>query len=162
MQPSRIFIPFLLFLFLLMGCGPKYVYERTYELPGGVWAYADTLSFEFEVSDTATVYNLWLTIAHADTFRNQNIYTQIRTYFPGGDRLEELLSLELAGEFGNWNGDCRSGVCTLRIPIQTNAFFNQPGAYRLVLEQYMRRDSLLGIEQLGFGLEDTGERRRAQ
>mgnify|MGYP006270862455 CR=1 FL=1 len=162
MHSSRVLLSFVSTLFLLTGCGSDYVYERTHELPGGTWAYADTLSFEFEVLDTATIYNLWLTVAHADTFRNQNIYTQIKTHFPNGEQLEELLSLELAGEFGGWNGDCRGGLCELRIPIQTNAFFNQPGAYKLVLEQYMRRDSIIGIEWVGFGLEETGQRRSEQ
>lgn len=150
---------FLSCLFLLASCGPNYVYEKAYELPNAQWTYADTLDFEFEIEDTSRIFNLWVTIDHSTSYSYQNLYTRVHTQFPGGERITELLSLELANSLGLWQGDCNSESCQIQIPIQEGAYFNAEGKYQITLEQFMRRDSLPGIKAVQFQLEATSNTR---
>lgn len=129
----------------LAGCTKNSIYAETRELPDGVWNYPNLLNFEFEISDTLSVYNLDLEIEHSTDFPYQNLYSRIFTGFPSGNRLEKILSLELADKSGKWQGKCSGSRCKLNIPIQENAYFNQVGRYSLALEQYMRQDSLPGV-----------------
>lgn len=147
------------FALLFSACGPNYVYEKTYELPDESWAYADSLAFEFELLDTNAIYNLWLRIEYAESFPTQNLYTRVHTRFPAGEQIAEPLSLELANKMGQWQGQCRSGYCQLDIPIQQGAYFSQAGEYRILLEQYMRQDSIGGVSSVGFLLEKTEAQR---
>lgn len=143
---------------LSIGCGPDYAYQQTYELDGDEWSYADSLTFEFEVPDTNTIYDLYLDIKHSATYSNQNLYVLIHTSFPAGQRLTEQVSLELSDK-GRWEGDCRGDWCSVRIPIQSGAYFNQTGPHQFVLEQYMRRDPVGGIRSLGMFIQETGKTR---
>jgi len=153
------YVPFLFILLPLFftACGPSYQYEKYYEFDDGTWAYADTLNFNFTIEDTLSIYNLYLELEHGTDFRNQNLYTLIHTRFPNGEAIKERLSLELIDKStGSWRGNCGSKQCKVTIPIQEGAYFNQPGNYSILVEQYMRRDSVQGIFKLGFLLEDTG------
>ena len=150
---------FCVLLLLLSSCGPDIIYEKDYELPETGWSYADTLNFEVSIQDTLGVYNLFLDLTHSREYPFENMYVRIHTTFPSGRRITQQVSLELAGEAGIWKGDCGSEFCQIAIPIQTNAYFDQPGTYEFTLEQYMRRNPLPGVQSIAFRVEDTGEKR---
>lgn len=143
-------------LLLLPACGPDLIFDTVKEVPDKGWAYGDTLNFTFEIGDTNRVYNLWLEVHHAVDYKTQNLYTKLHTTFPDQQTLEEVVSLELADKAGQWYGKCGSEGCILRVPLQSDAYFNQPGQYKLAVEQYTRRDTLNGIHALRFAVEDTG------
>lgn len=141
----------------LGSCKQSIVYEETFEIdPQQGWAYADSLTYAFSIADTLQVYNLYLELDHLVDYPYQNLYINIRTVFPDGKDLAQVLSLELSDKQGFWQGNCNSKACELRIPIQEEAYFNQPGDYRIVVEQYMRTDSLRGLQSIGLQLEKTG------
>ncbi|MCF8236991.1 MAG: gliding motility lipoprotein GldH [Saprospiraceae bacterium] len=144
---------------LFAACGKPTILDQEFELPESGWTYADSLQWNFEVADTNAIYDLLLTIEHGTDFRYQNCYVRFHTLFPQGQHLTETVSLELQTQVGQWLGDCGSTDCDLTIPIQQNAFFNQPGKYAIRMEQYMRQDSLPGIESFNLRIEDTGKRR---
>ena len=150
---------FLLVLFLFNACGKNYQYQKKYEIEGEKWTYADSLEFSFDIQDTTKIYNLYLELDHSTAYSFQNLYTLIHTTFPSGERLDEKLSLELANRAGAWLGKCNQHYCTLTIPIQQNAYFNQQGRHTIMLEQYMRQDSIPGIRSISFMLEDTRQSR---
>jgi gliding motility-associated lipoprotein GldH len=159
MKFARLAFPMMFLLATLSSCGPNYVYEKQYDIEQAAWSYADSLQFDFEIRDTNTIYNLWLEVTHSTSFSNQNLYTQVHTAFPAGERITELLSLELSDKAGQWFGDCNSESCTLRIPIQQGAYFNQAGDYQITLEQHMRRNPVEGVYSIAFLLENTGKQR---
>lgn len=148
-----------LLAFLLSACGPNYVFEETLDLPSEGWTYADSLVTEFEVTDTTTLHNMHLILAHGDGFPYQNFYVRIHTTFPNGQRRSEAVSLELAGKAGIWMGDCSGADCELDIPIQQGVFFQQIGTYRLVIQQHSRRNPLPELRSIRLALEETGNQR---
>lgn len=146
-------------LLFLTACGPDYIAKKGYDLPETGWTYADTLNFPVFIPDTLRIYNLSLDIQHTRDFPFENLYVRIHTRFPDGHRLTRQVSLELADDAGLWQGDCGGRSCNITIPIQEGAYFNQTGEYLFTLEQYMRRDSLPGLERITFKVEDTGQNR---
>ena len=153
-------IPLLLAIWAAVtGCGPNYIFQKEYKINEGAWTYSDTIDFRVSISDTLAIYNLYLEIEHSTEYSFQNLYTNIYTKFPNGQRLQKLVSLELANRGGIWEGDCSSQFCTLNIPIQQGAFFNEIGEYVITLEQQMRVDPIPGVRSFALKIEDTGERR---
>ena len=144
---------------LLTACGQPALVDREIDIPDAGWTYADTLRWDFEVADTNAIYDLLLSVEHGTDFRYQNCYVRFHTLFPLGEVLSEQVSLELQTPVGQWLGNCGSSDCKLTIPIQQNAFFNQPGKYAILMEQYMRQDSLPGLASFNLRIEDTGKRR---
>lgn len=135
---------------LLLSCQPRPVLNEKRVFEDQQWSNADTLDFQVSIADTTLHYDLFLDLKHNSEFSNQNFYIRIYTRFPDGNRLDRLVSLELADKSGAWFGRCNKKACRLRIPIQENAWFNQPGDYLFTLEQYSRMDPLPGVRQLGF------------
>lgn len=141
-------------------CRQSVVYEETFDIdPQQGWPYADSLTYAFSIADTQQIYNLYLEVDHLVDYPYQNLYINVRTVFPDGEDIAQVLSLELSDKQGFWQGDCNSKACNLRIPIQEGAYFNQFGDYRIVIEQYMRTDSLRGLQSIGLQLEKTGAKR---
>lgn len=139
-----------LFLFVIYGCGPNPIVENEITFSETGWSDAQPLSTSFTIQDTTAVYDLVLELTHTTDYPHQNVYTKIKTTFPDGKILDKTVSLELASKAGRWFGNCGSSSCSIQIPIQQNAYFNQPGQYSITVEPYMRVDPIEGLEQLAF------------
>ncbi len=155
---SRQLFTYLFALFLFTGCASDYAYQEQREIDGPAWTYADSLAYQFRIDDTLTVYNLHLIVDHLPEFPFENLYVRLHTVFPDGERLSEVVSLQLSDDLNRWLGDSRGDGYRLDIPIQEGAYFNQPGPYQLIIEQYTRRDSLRGVQAVAFGLEEVSKR----
>lgn len=126
------------------------VYERSTAFAPEGWSYADSVRFEYNIVDTTRAYELVLDVHHSADFPYQNFYVLLHTGLPSGKRVSEQLSLQLAGDFGAWLGDCSGNDCTLSIPLLGNARFGDPGTYTLTVEQHSRDEPLQGVNGLGL------------
>lgn len=129
---------------LFCSCGPKIVFEEKKDVPQP-WKYSDTLSFEYEVKDTSTAYDLTLKVSHSGDFSYENLYVRATTIFPDKKSTSSSLSLELTKEDGSWEGSCSGNTCTAELIMSQAAYFRTAGKYTLKLEQFSRQDSLPGI-----------------
>ena len=151
---------FLIGLLFLAACGKeKVVFEKNYDLKNEQWTYADTLNFDFQIADTMAIYDLVLNVKHGSNYPMQNIYTNIYTQFPSGERIKQLLNVNLADNTGKWEGKCSSNTCNFEVKIQENAFFNAIGKHTIKLEQYMRVESLAGVKSVSLKVIDKGVKR---
>lgn len=145
--------PILLFLAVICSaCGPKVVFSDEKDLPATGWAYADTARFEFTIPDTETAYDFVLHVGHSTDFPNQNFYVNVYTGFPSGKRSAQQLSLQLAGNYGEWLGDCSGENCQEDITFLRNARFEAAGNYYLTVEQNSREAELGGVSSIGFSV----------
>ncbi|TXF91250.1 hypothetical protein FUA23_03235 [Neolewinella aurantiaca] len=146
---------FLALTTLLSSCGPTTIYEQDKPLPEAGWAYQDSARFDFAIPATEQAYDLVLKLEHGTAFPYQNFYVKLHTGFPSGKRTTEEVSLQLAGDFGAWLGDCNSEVCEQEITILRNAKFAEAGAYYLTLEQFSREPVLGAIGSVGLAVRET-------
>ena len=146
----RSFLVLFVTTLLLSSCGPDVVYQENEDFGSGGWPYADSVSFSFPIEDTASKYDLVLSVDHTQDFLSQNFYVRLNTHLPDGTVLEQPLSLQLADKFGEWYGDCDSKNCTVDISIQEGTRFTAPGDYRLVVGQFSRQDPLPEVTGIGF------------
>jgi gliding motility-associated lipoprotein GldH len=140
---------------LLLNC----LFEKNYDLKNGQWAYGDTLDFTFNITDTMAVYDIVMVFKHTPQYATQNLYMNISTKFPTGERPKQLLNIDLADNTGKWEGKCNSTECAFEIPIQPNAYFNAAGQYTITLEQYMREEYLKDIKSIALKLVDKNQKR---
>jgi gliding motility-associated lipoprotein GldH len=138
---------------IVASCEQRIIFRETKQVDPNAWTYADTINFDFQVSDTVFRYNLLLDVVYRDTFSFQNVYTNITTRFPDGARRSALVSFDLFDKRGEPLGHCTGSSCTMTAILQQKALFNQPGSYQISIAQHMRQDSLKGISALQFTLE---------
>lgn len=158
MQNSNVILTGFLTL-LLAACNSGTIFQEEKNIPTSGWMYRDSLDFNFKISDTSAIYNLYVDVAHADTFAAQNLYVKLYTRFPDGKRPGKTVSLDLFDAAGAPVGKCSGQTCAAHILLQENAYFATPGDYGLTIHQFMRRDSLPGIQSVGFSIEKTGQKR---
>jgi gliding motility-associated lipoprotein GldH len=144
----------------LLACGKEHtLFEKKYDLKSEQWTYSDSLNFAFNITDTMAIYDIVLSVKHTPQYAFQNMYTNIYTQFPTGERVKQLLNIDLADNTGKWEGKCSGSECVFEIPIQPNAFFNQTGQHVITLEQYMRSEALSGIKNIALRIVDKGIKR---
>jgi gliding motility-associated lipoprotein GldH len=137
-------------LMLLTACGESAKYSNSIEFEDGVWNYDQHFENTFEISDTSGRFNLVLDINHSRDYPFQNVYMNIHTHFPDDTEITDMLSIDFADRSGVWHGNCRSDYCDLRVYLQQNIGFREAGEYRVVFEQYTRREDLRGIQSMEF------------
>jgi gliding motility-associated lipoprotein GldH len=152
--------------FLLFGivatfaaCGPEYLVESRHDLPNATWAYRDSVSFDFEISDTTRLYNLFFDLHATDTFPTQNVYLLLSTRFPNGKYQRMQRSFDVFDKAGQPVGQHRNSQCQQRAMLQENAFFSQAGRYRITVAQYSRQDPLRGIASVGVAVQPLATKR---
>lgn len=143
----------------LFSCSQPTLVNKQYQIPEEGWTYSDTLGWTFDVTDTLQIYNILLTVEHDRDFAYQNCYVKFYTLFPGGESIDQIVSLDMQSPSGKWYGTCGNETCFFSIPIQENAFFNQIGQHQIRMEQYMRQDSLSGIHSVTLAVEAAPNKR---
>jgi gliding motility-associated lipoprotein GldH len=138
----------LLCLLGFTACQDSFIYDEAVAPEEVVWTYDQPLSFDFSIQDTSLRYEFLLDVQHSTDYPFQNLYTRITTVFPDETSQQDVISLELAGKLGLWEGKCRGDGCALTIALQERARFDTPGDYQLRFEQYTRQDSLPGVQEL--------------
>ena len=139
----------------LFSCSESFSYEKSFKPENSIWPYEQDIAFEFNIADTSMLYSFYLDVEHSVDYPFQNIYTKIKTTYPDQTKKEDILSLELANDLGLWEGKCNAKRCKVRIFLQEKAYFQLPGDYTLALEQYTRRDSLPGLNEIALRIKEV-------
>lgn len=148
----------------IAGCIPSPYYQKDYTIPQGKWTSQFRPSFKFEITDTASTYNMYFLIRHTETYPYSNIWLHIYTRQPGDSAFKESrIEIPLADPSGKWLGKGMGEIWEHRMPMTGNdnaMFFAKPGKYEIKFEQNMRVNPLPEVLQVGLRIEKTG--RQAQ
>lgn len=140
-------------LSLIWSCNSDEVYAERQNISGDFWPYGQSIDFDFEVKDTVPLYDLRLNVTYDQSnYHFENLYCKVKTSFPDGTLIEDLISFEMQTPSALENTVCRGNSCTLPIFLQENIAFNQVGNYKLSFEQFGRVDSLGGVEALALSV----------
>ncbi len=144
-----------LFLLTLLSCGSKTMYKESKSIANAIWTKDQPLTFDFEVLDTLTKYDIVLTVGHKSSFRFTNQYVSVSTIFPNNKKIKDIVSLELSQSNGVTNGKCSGESCHVPILFQEKINFPILGRYHISIGQYSREDSIMGIENMELKLVES-------
>ena len=141
-------------LLYLQGCTPVNVYEKNVPIKNHQWQSSFRPSVRFTISDTLSLYNLYVVIRHSDAYDYNNIWMAVYTTSPGGGVQKQPLDLQLADNRTGWLGTGMDDIYEHRIRI-TNApvQLKKAGEYVFTFEQTMREDPLLHVLNVGLRVE---------
>jgi gliding motility-associated lipoprotein GldH len=146
------FILILLAANILVCCQTINVYEKTAYFPIHSWKSAEKPSFTFEISDTASLYNIFFVLRHEDAYNYNNIWVNITVKGP-----TEVVTVRrefiLANNRQGWLGSGMDDIFEHRILISNRAAPLHKGIYTFTLQQDMREDPLAHILNAGIRVE---------
>jgi gliding motility-associated lipoprotein GldH len=152
MSVPRVF----LLLLALAGCDKSRVYETDRDFADRSWKAKDSIKFEFEVGDSTQQYNLYYRIRNSNDYPYSRLFVRYSLAHLGKTEIMPTL-------VSNYLFDQKTGVplgssgigdtFDHQFLLKGKMKFNHQGKHSLMLEQFMRLDTLSGIEAVGLRVE---------
>jgi gliding motility-associated lipoprotein GldH len=143
------FLAITLFL-LLTGCNRDVLYTDSVIIPSEVWTLENIPEFTPEMTDTASICNIFLTIRTGTSYPFRNIWLFVNTISPSGKSITDTLQYMLADEKGHWYGKGLGDIHELDLPFRSGVFFREKGTYTFRVRHGMRSENLQGVYDLGL------------
>ena len=138
----------------LTSCTDSGLYEKVMFMPEAEWSYSNQPVFNFQVSDTASSYQVYFLVRHSDAYAFNNIWISLSSKLPGDSvARSSRFDIRLANEKG-WLGSGMDDIFNHRILLYPEPVkFAKPGSYEVTIAQDMRTDPLKHILNVGLRLE---------
>lgn len=143
-------------LLLLAGCDTIDLYEQTVPLTGQAWKSSTKPSFRFTIKDTASPYQVFITLRHTARYHFNNIWVRLKVDSPEGKPFSSDIELPLANPATGWLGSGMDDVYEHRIllpQLTPDDRFHRAGTYTFTLEHLMREDPLEQVLNVGLRVE---------
>lgn len=135
-------------------CRQLDTFEKNIQIPAHEWSYNNQPGIHFNITDTISSYNVFVTLRHTDAYAYKNIWLIISTQQPGDSSFKkERFELILQNQLGEWIGTGMSDIWEVRYPLFSNIRFTKQGSYTIRLQQTMRDNPLLHIMNAGIRIE---------
>jgi gliding motility-associated lipoprotein GldH len=148
---------FLAFFISISSCNwTTGVFEKNLEFNDHEWSSSVKPDISFDVTDTVSLYNIYLVLRHTDAYHFNNMYVRATVKEPGNTQVRTGdYDLQLATNGKGWIGTAMDDIYDARILIQQKTRFRKPGIYHIKLEQLMREDPLKNVLSAGLRVEKT-------
>lgn len=138
----------------LISCVKIDLFEEQAQIPSQQWFYNNSPSFTFEITDTTSLYNLYIVLRHTDAFNYSNIWLRLGSKGPGDSTHFQNINLALASDANGWEGTGVDDIFEVRKNITPGPVpFKKPGKYTFTISQIMRENPLNHILNVGFRVE---------
>lgn len=137
---------------LINSCTTIDVYEKTAAMPKHEWKEKHTPSFTFAISDTTSLYNIFVVLRHTDAYHFNNIWLNLTTKTPLDSTGPQQLNLQLADNKNGWLGTGMDDIYEHRIKIAGPSKLHK-GNYTFTLQHIMREEPLQFILHAGIRVE---------
>lgn len=143
-------------LLILAGCDKSRVYEKDQDFINLSWTVKEIPVFEFEIKDTLQTYNIYYRVRNSSDYPFARIFIKYNLTDPSNKAVDSKL-------VSNYLFDQKTGI-----PLGSSAIgdrfdnqflilakqkFHQLGKHKVSFEQFMRTDTLKGIEAIGVRVE---------
>ena len=141
-------------LLFMASCVKLDLYEKDTPIPQQQWFYTNVPAFTFDITDTASMYNLYIVLRHTDAYEYNNIWLRIGLKTPSDSFNYQNVNLSLATDAKGWEGTGMDDIYEVRKNISSAPFsFKKPGDYTFSIAQIMRENPLKNILSVGLRIE---------
>ena len=131
-------------------CNNDVFHSESVHLKNNKWKAADTLFYNFNSKDTLASYDFYFEIRNTTDYDMQNLYLFITAYYPGNTYSRDTAECILAAADGKWFGKGMGKHKDNRFLFRRGVHFRKPGNYIIAVNQAMRKDTLVGISDVGI------------
>ena len=136
----------------LMACDQHVVFENNQTIKKEGWSKDQPVTFEWDITDTVSLHNFYVTVRNQEGYTYSNLFLFVAMEFPNGKMSVDTIDCPLADADGHWLGSGLGDIYDNRIIFKERKKFPMAGHYRISIQQAMREDPILNIEDIGFRL----------
>ena len=130
------------------------IFEKNMPFDNHEWPSSVKPDIVFEISDTVSLYNIYIVLRHTDAYHFNNIYVRATVREPGEEKGRSGdYDLQLATNGKGWIGTAMDDIYDARLLVQPKTRFRKSGIYHITLEQLMREDPLKNVLSAGLRVE---------
>ena len=130
------------------------VFEKNLDFNGHEWPSSKKPDIVFDITDTVSLYNIYIVVRHTDAYHFNNLYIQAGVREPGETQVKTgVYDLQLATNGQGWIGTAMDDIYDARLLIQPKTKFRKSGTYHIILNQLMREDPLKNVLSVGLRVE---------
>ena len=136
---------------IAFSCKQIDLYELHTNIPNQEWNSSFSCNGNFLVSDTTSLYNIYLIVRHTDAYAYNNIWINLETKAPGDSINVEKINLELGDDKNGWYGIGMGDIWETRKKLTyTPCKFKKFGSYSYKINNIMRDDPLKSVLSVGM------------
>ena len=152
---------------LLTGCIDSPYFQKQASIPGYEWQYKFKPTFEFEVTDTTYLYDVYFLMRHTEAYPYANVWMNVYTKEPGDtsfakQRVNVVLAATSGKNNGQWLGRGMGEIWEHKLRLTNEgdtAILQRKGKYAIRFEQDMRVNPLPEVLQVGLRVEKGNKRK---
>ncbi|MEO9805376.1 MAG: gliding motility lipoprotein GldH [Reichenbachiella sp.] len=139
----------------MASCNGNIVIDEQSDIQEGLWHLDSLVAFEFDIEDTASIYQIQYNVRYAVNYPYYNLF--LKYYLE--DSTGEILSSELQElilfdkKTGEPIGEGLGDLFDRTVPIFKDQKFSSTGQYSFKVKQFMRMEQLPGILSFGVKIE---------
>jgi len=123
-------------------------------LPPQGWNKDSVLTFQVNITDTSSLYNVYINIRNRGEYPYQNLWLFLNIQPPHSTLpIKDTIECYLADIHGKWLGSGVGNVFEMPVLYKQNECFKQSGTYTFQIIQGMRNEVLPGISNVGLKVE---------
>lgn len=138
---------------LLSGCTGDSVYRRVQTIAGDYWVMGQACTFNMEVQDTMSLYDIYVDIRTSDSYPWSNIYMTGELRDSSSVVSRDTLEVVLFDPEGKATGHGLSNVKENEILWKKDYKFPRKGPYGFSVSHGMRNVELPGVSSVGVRIE---------
>ncbi len=144
---------FVIVCVMLAACNTLDVFEKSASFNKHEWASSNKPAFDFAITDTNSLYNIYIVIRHDDAYHYNNLWLNITTQAPASKPETQQIELTLANNTKGWLGTGMDDIFDHRIRITNAPIKLKKGIYHFVLQHTMRENPLPYVLSAGIIVE---------
>ena len=140
----------LLCLVLLASCNRSKIFERYEDIDNNKWAKDKILTFEVNIEDTASLYDIELQIRHSSYYVYADILVNLMIVYPNGEERTKDYDLMLRNKDGSFKAEGAGDLWDISFPLLEKINLNERGKYIFKIQNIMPRTETDDIMQVGL------------
>jgi gliding motility-associated lipoprotein GldH len=145
----------ILLILLCLSCDKQMIFEEFVPIEKETWNSYNVLHFHANISDTASAFDILISVRNSGSYAFSNLYLFVTTHAPNGNTLRDTVEITLADERGKWLGKGAASLYTYYHPFRQNIRFPLRGIYTFDIEQAMWIKELEHIHNIGLRIEKS-------
>ena len=144
---------YILLVLFIASCEPIQLYEQTTIYPTHEWSSKQVNNYQFNITDTSSLYKIYFVIRHHNAYHYKNIWLDLIIKSPTNAITKQVLNLNLADDAKGWLGTGMDDIYDQRIPMTASPIRFNKGINEIIVQHTMREDPLENILSTGIRVE---------
>jgi gliding motility-associated lipoprotein GldH len=134
----------------LWACRPN-SWSAHKSFPQNIWAYTDSVIIEPIIEDTSSTHSTEIKINLKENYPFRNLFIREVITTPSDSSFVRIQEFQLMNEEGVWiQKPDIFGKIEFTLPLLSGIKFREKGTWKISCKQYMRTDSLEGVEEVSW------------